>query len=166
MLALAGIAEAQYTSTAFTYRGQLRKTGVSFNGNSDLAFRLYDAPSGGNQVGPTLVVNQYQIVDGLVMIDLDFGNNIFDGRSRWLEIDVGPSTLEPRQPIMAVPAFLFVEAFRPALPYGIGFAAGAMVLMVLVELLPEALESAPRPLVALLVSLTLVGMVAFQQLLG
>ncbi|MGH7541985.1 MAG: ZIP family metal transporter, partial [Gemmatimonadota bacterium] len=63
------------------------------------------------------------------------------------------------------PAFLFVEAFRPALPYGIGFAAGAMVFMVLVELLPEALEAAPRPTVALLVSLTLIGMVLFQQYL-
>ncbi len=69
------------------------------------------------------------------------------------------------QPLMAVPAFLFVEAFRPALPYGIGFAAGAMVFMVLVELLPEAYEDAPKPAVALLVSLTLVGMVLFQQYL-
>lgn len=69
------------------------------------------------------------------------------------------------QPLMAVPAFLFVETVRPALPYGIGFAAGAMVFMVLVELLPEAYEEAPRPAVALLVSLTLVGMVWFQQYL-
>ncbi len=69
------------------------------------------------------------------------------------------------QPAMAVPAFLFVEAFRPALPYGIGFAAGAMIFMVLVELLPEAYEDAPKPIVALLVSLTLVGMVLFQQYL-
>lgn len=67
------------------------------------------------------------------------------------------------QPLMAVPAFLFVEAFKPALPYGIGFAAGAMVFMVLDELLPEAFETAPRPVVSLLVSLTLVGMVVFQQ---
>jgi ZIP family zinc transporter len=69
------------------------------------------------------------------------------------------------QPLMAVPAFLFVEAFRPALPYGIGFAAGAMVFMVFVELLPEAFEEARRPAIGLLVSLTLVAMVLFQQFL-
>jgi zinc transporter ZupT len=69
------------------------------------------------------------------------------------------------QPVMAVPAFLFVEAVRPALPYGIGFAAGAMVYMVLVELLPEAYDQARRAPVALTVSLTLVAMVLFQQYL-
>jgi ZIP family zinc transporter len=69
------------------------------------------------------------------------------------------------QPLVAVPAFLFVEAFAPALPYGIGFAAGAMVYMVLVELLPEAFGEGRRGTVALLVSLSLVAMVTFQRLL-
>jgi len=69
------------------------------------------------------------------------------------------------QPLMAVPAFLFVEAVRPALPYGLGFAAGAMLFMVLVELLPEAFEQARKPAVATLASISLVAMVIFQQFL-
>jgi len=66
------------------------------------------------------------------------------------------------QPLMAVPAFLFVERFRPALPYAMGFAAGAMLLMVLLELLPEAYEEGRRPVVGLLVTLTLFAMILFQ----
>jgi zinc transporter, ZIP family len=66
------------------------------------------------------------------------------------------------QPLMAVPAFLFVEAFTPALPYGLGFAAGAMVLMVLVELLPDAFAQGRRAPIATLASVTTVAMVLFQ----
>src|SRR5215212_4425738 len=46
------------------------------------------------------------------------------------------------QPLMAVPAFVFVETFKPLLPYGLGFAAGAMIWMVFSELMPDALEEA------------------------
>lgn len=69
------------------------------------------------------------------------------------------------QPLMAVPAFIFVETFRPALPWGLGFAAGAMVFMVLVELLPEAFHDGRRPAVATLATLSIVGMVLFQRFL-
>lgn len=70
------------------------------------------------------------------------------------------------QPLMAVAALLLVETFRPVLPFGMGFAAGAMVFMVLVELLPEAYEAASRPAVALLVSTALVGMLLLQRYLS
>lgn len=70
------------------------------------------------------------------------------------------------QPIMAVPAFLFVEAFREYLPFGLGFAAGAMIWMVFADLVPEALEKCKPHTIGLWISLAILGMSAFQILLG
>lgn len=69
------------------------------------------------------------------------------------------------QPLMAVPAFLLVETFSRMLPYGIGFAAGAMVFMVFEEILPEAYHDERRHPVAVTVTVTLLAMLVFQQYL-
>ena len=43
------------------------------------------------------------------------------------------------QPIAALPAFWLVERFEPLLPFGLGFAGGAMIFLVAAELIPESL---------------------------
>jgi zinc transporter ZupT len=66
------------------------------------------------------------------------------------------------QPLLAVPAFLFVEAFEPFLSVGLGSAAGAMIWMVFSELIPEALEDSSSATVATTVTLSLMAMIGFQ----
>lgn len=69
------------------------------------------------------------------------------------------------QPIMAIPAFLFVLTFRPLLPVGLGLAAGAMFWMVFRELLPEAREYLKQQTVYPITATAVVGMLAFQFLI-
>lgn len=70
------------------------------------------------------------------------------------------------QPLLAVPAFLFVLAFAPWLPVGLGLAAGAMLWMVFSELLPEASgEMSSRSLGAIVV-LAFTAMMAATLLIG
>jgi len=66
------------------------------------------------------------------------------------------------QPLMAIPAFLFVLTFKPFLPAGLGLAAGAMFWMVFRELIPEAQEEISRQKVYLITAITAIAMMIFQ----
>jgi len=66
------------------------------------------------------------------------------------------------QPLMAIPAYLFVSAFKPMLPFGFGLAAGAMIWMVFAELLPDANKKLDPASVGVVIVLAFLGMMVFQ----
>ncbi len=70
------------------------------------------------------------------------------------------------QPLLAVPAFMLTSVFQPLVAPSLGFAGGAMIFLVMSELLPESLESCSRHETAWGVTLGLVGMLGFTAALG
>ncbi|MCX8062807.1 MAG: tail fiber domain-containing protein [Anaerolineales bacterium] len=96
--------------TTFTYQGQLKQNGNLVNSNCDFEFRLYDALSGGVQIGNTQASSNVMVNNGVFTVGLDFGAGAFDGNARWLGISVRcPSgsgnfaLLSPRQALTAAP---------------------------------------------------------------
>ena len=96
--------------TALTYQGQLKDNSAAANGAFDFQFALYDAASGGAQIGATINANDVNVSNGYFTVSLDFGASAFTGDARFLEIRVRPgassgayTTLSPRQTISPAP---------------------------------------------------------------
>ncbi len=69
------------------------------------------------------------------------------------------------QPLMAVPSYIFVEAFTPVLPVGLGFAGGAMIWMVFSEIVPEANQKTNTKRIGVIIALSVAAMIIFQEFL-
>ncbi len=99
-----------FLSSAFTYQGKLQRGGTPFDGTCDMAFRLYEATSAGNELG--VITTTVPISNGLFTISLDFGASAFTSSMRWLDIQVkcsGDSTFTDlnRQALTAAPQALY-----------------------------------------------------------
>ena len=70
------------------------------------------------------------------------------------------------QPLLAAPAALLAAHCEPLLPIGLGFAGGAMIYLVIAELLPEAIEEGGKSLTAWGVMIGLVSMLLITQLIN
>ncbi|HEY6068449.1 MAG TPA: ZIP family metal transporter [Gaiellaceae bacterium] len=98
--------------------------GVSFGGGESIGFLT------------ALAIAIHNIPEGLAISLVLVPRGVTVGRAAlWSIFSSFP------QPVLALPAFLFVEAFSQALPVGLGFAGGAMVWMVCGEIVPDVLRT-------------------------
>jgi hypothetical protein len=96
--------------SGFTYQGRLKGAdGSPLSATCSFRFSLWDAPSGGAQVGADSLVSGVSLADGyfiaLVNGGGEFGTSAFQGEAHWLGVavkcgdDPGYTSLSPRQPL-------------------------------------------------------------------
>jgi len=111
------VAQSSAQSTTFSYQGHLAELGAPANGWYDIRFAVYDAAAGGVQQGPTLTNTAAHVRNGLFVVQLDFGEGVFTGQERWLEIAVKTNgaaapfvVLSPRQPLIPSPYAMYARS--------------------------------------------------------
>ena len=121
--------------------------GVSFSGGDELGFFI------------TTAIALHNIPEGLAisLVLVPLGMQVWKAGA-WSIFTSLP------QPLMAVPAFLFVNVFEQFLPIGLGLAAGAMIWMVFADLVPDSLERISGTAAGMVLTLAFTTMLAFQLL--
>lgn len=102
--------------TAFTYQGRLTDNGNPANGIYDFVFSLYNAEIGGVQLADNIFLNNIEVNDGYFTAQVDFGSNVFNGDSLYLQIGIRPGNsdgtyteLTPRRTISPAPYAIYAE---------------------------------------------------------
>ena len=102
--------------TRFTYQGVLRDTADRGTVQYDFLIRLYDGADGGAvEVAAANELLSEEVVDGVFVLELDYGTEVFASSERWLEFSVrrsgeaGYQVLTPRQRITSVPVSMVAD---------------------------------------------------------
>lgn len=112
----------------FTYQGELKQSGSPVTGTAHFRFGLWDAASGGTQLGSNQVVSNVLVSGGIFTVQLneayEFTGSAFNGDARWLQIEVcadagcaSTTPLSPRQPITGAPYALHALQTRKVMDY-------------------------------------------------
>jgi hypothetical protein len=113
--AMPALAPQAQVGTAFTYQGQLLRSGDPVTATCDMAFRLYDEATGGAQVGSPISMT-VPVTAGVFTVGLDFGSSPFTGEARWLGIavkcpgDAVYTSFSQRQTLTPVPYALYAPS--------------------------------------------------------
>ena len=105
----------------------------------------------------TLAIGAHNVPEGMAVATVLAARGV----SPWKCAGWAVATSLP-QPLLAVPAFVFVETFAALLPLGMGFAAGCMIWITVAELLPDALEGADAGAVATTATVAAAALEAFR----
>ena len=106
LLPMAGELDAAPQLPDFTYQGFLRQNGAPANGAYNFSFTLFNAASGGSQVGATVSASSFPVVDGVFTQSLAFPG-AFNGTQLWLEVSVNGTPMLPRQAVSTTPVAQF-----------------------------------------------------------
>lgn len=112
----------------FSYQGVLTENGVPVNGNRDMEFKLYDASSGGSQVGNTLSQN-VPVSNGQFNVALNWGRDKIDGKALWLRVrardgggvwrDLGRTQIKAVPYALSLKPGAWVRAQSNVMPYAL-----------------------------------------------
>lgn len=112
----------------FSYQGVLTENAIPVSGNRDMEFKLYDASSGGNQVGSTLSKN-VSVSNGQFNVFLNWGRDKIDGKALWLQVrardshgtwrNLGRTAIHAVPYAMSLKPGAWVRAQSNVLPYAL-----------------------------------------------
>jgi hypothetical protein len=109
VLAFPRPASAAPVGTSFIYQGRLLENGIPANGLFDFRCQLYDTMEFGSLVSSTVTNAAVPVANGLFVLNLDFGLNVYNGQERWLLVTMRTNNalnftaLTPRQRLAPTP---------------------------------------------------------------
>ena len=101
---------ANAQTTLFKFEANLPNEFTPATGSFEMEFKLYDAATGGNQIGATNVVQNVEVKTRSLAVQLDYGAAAFSGGDRFVEISYRRAgsgepfvVVSPRRQILSVP---------------------------------------------------------------